>query len=146
MGAAPLPQPPVLHPARVPPGDAGRVTHHQGSHLVGNREGDDLAGGLVVGLVDVAAVTGLRPPLGPPIATPAARPALAGLGSPPSCSGLASLLVLEVQVALGPHRPPRHQQPGVLGHDRVRVDDAKIHPSDLIRVKVVLLNWHRRGD
>jgi hypothetical protein len=113
---------------------------------VGNREGDDLAGGLVVGLVDAAAVAGLGPPLGPPIATPAARPALPGLGSPPGCSGLASLLVLEVQVALGPHRPPRHQQPGVLGHDRVRVDDAKVHPSDPIRVKVVLGSGHRGGD
>ncbi len=113
---------------------------------MGNREGDDLAGGLVVGLVDAAAVAGLGPPLGPPIATPAARPALPGLGSPPDCSGLASLLVLEVQVALGSHRPPRHQQPGVLGHDRVRVDDAKVHPRDLIRVKVVLLNGHCGGD
>src|SRR4029453_12327891 len=86
------------------------------------------------------------PARAPPIATPAARPALPGLGSPPSCSGLASLLVLEVQVALGPHPPPRHKPPGVLGHDRVRVDDAKIHPSDLIRVKFVLLNGHRGGD
>jgi hypothetical protein len=62
VGAAPLPQPPVLHPARVPVGDAGRVTHHQGPHPVGHREGDDLAGGLVV---DPAAVAGLGPPLGP---------------------------------------------------------------------------------
>jgi hypothetical protein len=113
---------------------------------VGNREGDDLAGGLVVGLVNAAAVAGLGPPLGPPIATPAARPALPGLGSPSDCSGPASLLVLEVQVALGSHRAPRHQQPGVLGHDRVRVDDAKVHPRDLIRVKVVLLNGHCGGD
>jgi hypothetical protein len=113
---------------------------------VGNREGDDLAGGLVVGLVDAAAVAGLGSLLGPPIAAPAARPALSGLGSPPGCSGLASLLVLEVQVALGPHRPPRHQQPGVLGHDRVRVDDAKVHPSGLIGVRVVLGNDHRGGD
>jgi hypothetical protein len=30
------------------------------------------------------------------------------------------VLVLEVQVALGPHRPPRHQQPGVLGPEVIR--------------------------
>ena len=113
---------------------------------MGKREGDDLAGGLVVGPVDAAAVAGLGSLLGPPIAAPAARPALSGLRSAPGCSGLASLLVLEVQVALGPHRPPRHQQPGVLGHDRVRVDDAKVHPGDLIGVRVVLLNGHRGGD
>jgi hypothetical protein len=109
---------------------------------VGSREGDDLAGGLV----DAAAVAGLDPPQPGPMAAPAARPALPGLGSPAGCSGLASLLVLEVQVALGPHRPPRPQQPGVLGHDRVRVDDAKVRPSDPIRVKVVVGNGHRGSD
>jgi hypothetical protein len=36
--------------------------------------------------------------------------------------------------------------PGVLAHDRVGVDDAKVHPSDLIRVTVVLVNGHRGGD
>jgi hypothetical protein len=51
---------------------------------VGNREGDDLAGGLVVGLVDAAAVAGLGPPLGPPIAAQRRDPRCPGLGARPA--------------------------------------------------------------
>jgi hypothetical protein len=61
VGAAPLPQPEIVHPASVLVGDARWVTDHQGADLVLEREGDDLPGGLVLGLVDATAMPRLHP-------------------------------------------------------------------------------------
>jgi len=51
---------------------------------------------------------------------------------------VASLLVPEVQVALGADGPPRYQQPGILGHDRIGMDDAKIDPGHSIMVHITV--------
>jgi hypothetical protein len=146
VGAAPLPQPPVLHPARILLGDPPRVPDHQRADLVVDGEGDHLLGGLVLGLMDAAAMACLHPPQPRPVATPAPRPALPRPGRAAGGLGLAGLLICTVQVALGPDGPPRHQQPSVLGHDRVGVDDPKINPGHPTRIQVVLLDGDGGGD
>jgi hypothetical protein len=60
VGAAPPPQPEVLHPTNVPVGDALGVAHHQGADALLDGEGDHLLGGLVLGLVDATAMPRLR--------------------------------------------------------------------------------------
>jgi hypothetical protein len=110
VGATPLPQPPVLHPARILDGDALGVAHHQGANLVLDGEGDHLLGGLMLRLVNAAAMARFGASQAG-LAAPAPRPVLSRPGR--ACGGLgaAGLLVLEVEVALGAQRPPRHQQP-----------------------------------
>jgi hypothetical protein len=56
VSAAPLPQPQVLHPTNIPVGDPLRVTDQQGPDPLLDGEADNLLGGLVVGLVDAAAM------------------------------------------------------------------------------------------
>ena len=146
VSAAPLPQPEVVDPTGILGGDAGGVADHQHADSMRDREGDDLVGRLVVGLVDAAAVTCLDSAQSEPISPPAARASLPGLGRPPGCPGLSSLLIMQVQEALGPDRPPRHQQARLVGDHRVGVDDAKIHPCHPMGVQVVVLNGHGGGD
>jgi hypothetical protein len=52
-------------------GDPCGVAHHQGPHLALDDEGDDLFGGLMLGLVDAAAMPRLGTPNACPVATPA---------------------------------------------------------------------------
>jgi hypothetical protein len=54
--------------------------------------------------------------------------------------------MLKVQVAIGAKRPPRDEQPRVLGGDRVGVDDPKIHPGDAARVKITVLHGDGGGN
>jgi hypothetical protein len=61
VGAAPLPQPQVLHPTDISVGDALGVTDHKCPYLMADGEVDDLLGGVVLGLVDAAAMPGLHP-------------------------------------------------------------------------------------
>jgi hypothetical protein len=110
-GAAPLPQPPVLHPARIPVSDPRRVAHQQPAHPLLAREGDDLLGGLMVGLVDAAAMARFGTPQASPMAPPTARPALPRRGCPPGGPGLAGLLIGTMQVAFRPDRPPDTSSP-----------------------------------
>jgi len=72
VGAAPLPQPPVLHPARILLGDALGIAHHEGSDAVLDGEGDHLLGGLMVGVVDAAAMASFGTPQVCSMALPAA--------------------------------------------------------------------------
>jgi hypothetical protein len=123
VGTAPPPQPEVLHPAHVLVGDACGVAHDEGADPLLDGEGDDLLGGLVLGLVDAAAMARLDPAQASPMAAPAPRPSLAGPGCAAGGSGVPCLLILKMQVALGAERPPRHQQPRGLGGDREGVDD-----------------------
>ena len=83
VGAPPLPQPPVLHPTRVPVGDPLGVPDHQGPNPALDGEGDHLFGGLVLRLVDAAAMPRLHPAQAGPMAAPTPRAALPGLGRPP---------------------------------------------------------------
>ena len=62
VGAAPLPQSQVVHPTGIVGRDAGRVANDQHADSLAHGEGDNLAGCLVVGLMDSAAVAGLDPP------------------------------------------------------------------------------------
>jgi hypothetical protein len=102
-------------------------------------ECDHLRGGLMLGLVDATAVAVLGTTNPRPVAAPAPRPALPGLGCAAGGLGLPCLLILEMQVTLGAERPARHQQPRLLGHHHVGVDDPEIHPGDPTRVQVVVL-------
>src|SRR5215218_11315122 len=56
VAAAPPAQAQVLDPANIPVSDSCGVAHHEGSDLVLHSEGDDLSGGLVLGLLDAAAM------------------------------------------------------------------------------------------
>ena len=103
---APLPQAEVLQSTGIPVGYAREVTHHQDPNPVPQGEGDDLLGGLVMGLVDTTAVARLSTADPGPVAAPAPRAALARLRRPPGGSGIACLLIVTVQVALGADRAP----------------------------------------
>ena len=111
-----------------------------------DREVDDPAGRLVVGLVDPAAVTALDPSSAGSIAPPAARAMLPRFGCPPGGLRLTGLLIAQVQEALGSDRPARYQQACLLGDHRERVDDAKVYPGQPTRVQVVLVDGHGGGD
>jgi hypothetical protein len=94
MGAAPLPQPQVVHPTGVVGGDAGGITNHQYPDSMSDGEGDNLVGGLMVGLVDVAAMATLDTAQPGPMAPPAAGAALPRFGCPSGRPGLAGLLIV----------------------------------------------------
>jgi hypothetical protein len=93
VGAAPPPHAEVLHSTGIPVGDALRIAHHQGAHLVLEGKGNDFLGGLVLGLVDTAAVAGLDPPHASPVAAPTPRPGLSPGWRSPGGLGLTGLLV-----------------------------------------------------
>jgi hypothetical protein len=57
--AAPPPQTQVLHSTHIPIGDPRGITNHQGPNPVLHNEGDHLLGGLVLGLLDAAAMVDL---------------------------------------------------------------------------------------
>jgi hypothetical protein len=106
VGAVPLPQPQVVGPTGVPVGDASRVTYQQEADTLLNGDGDDLLSGLMLGLVDAAAMTGLHPALSGTMPPPAARAPLPRFGGP---AGRLGLLIAQVQIVLGADRPPRDQ-------------------------------------
>ena len=108
VGAAPLPQAEVLHPTGVPAGNALGIAHHQGADTLPDSEGDDLLGGLMLGLVDTAAMPGLGPPHARPVVAPTPRPAPPWSWCPSGGLGLAGLLGAQVQVSLGANRPARN--------------------------------------
>ena len=57
MGTPPLPQPEIVHLPNIAAGDALWIADHQGSDPVAKGERNDLLGGLMVSLMDAAAVT-----------------------------------------------------------------------------------------
>src|SRR5207253_7392935 len=110
MRTPPVAKAQVLAPAGVPLADPLGVAHPKGAHLVVDRPGHDRLRGLVLCLADAPTVAGLMSALAPAELAPAPRspPAPArrlGTHLPPPGLGVG-----EVQVALGPHRPPRHEQ------------------------------------
>ena len=144
---APLPQAEVLQSTGIPVGYAREVTHHQDPNPVPQGEGDDLLGGLVMGLVDTTAMARLGATQAKPVAAPTPRAMLPRLGCPSGGLGAAGLLILKVQVAFGPQSPTRHQQPLILGDDRIRMNDPKVHPRHPIRIQVaVMLDGDGGGD
>ncbi|MDP9209377.1 MAG: hypothetical protein M3O65_12980 [Actinomycetota bacterium] len=146
VGAAPLTQPQVLQSTDIPVGDAFGVSDQQGSYPLFNRKGDSLLCRLVVGLVDAAAMTSLGQALPMTVAAPATRTSLPWLWRTARRPDLPGLLITQVQVALGANGAARDKQPGVRCHQRVWVDDAKVHPSDTGLVKVgLLLDRYRSG-
>src|SRR5438132_795884 len=126
-------------PSGVPVADPLGVPDAKGPHPVVDRPGDHRLSGLVVGLVDAPAVADLPPALGSAELSPSPRPPLApagGLSPHPPCPRLG---VGEVQVALGPQAPPRHEQ-GLVSCDHGEgMDDAGVHAGDDTRVQVVVL-------
>src|SRR6266851_3662526 len=112
MRAPPVAQPEVLPPSGVPLADALGVAHPKGSDLVVDGPGDDGLGCLAVGVMDPAAVTGLRPALGPPQLAPSPGSPLAPARGLPTHLPRPGLGVGEAQVALGPHacEPPGDKQ------------------------------------
>jgi hypothetical protein len=146
VGAAPLPQPQVVGPTDIPLGDPLGITHQQGPHPPLDSEGDRLLGGLMLGLVDAATMARLDAALLGAVAAPAARTPLPGPGRSSGRSGLPCLLVVQVQPTLGAQRPPGDQQPGLLGDDRVGVDDAKVDPGNPTWIQIMLLDRDGGGD
>jgi hypothetical protein len=147
VGSAPLPQPEVLYTAHFPAGNPCEVPDHQGPDLVADSERDDLLGRLVLGLMDAAAMSCLGTAEPDSMTPPPAGAALPRPGCSACRLGLAGLLVLEMQVAFGADCPSRHQQPGVLGDNRVWMDDANVHPGDSALVPmVVVLDGDGGGD
>jgi hypothetical protein len=146
MSASPLAQAQVLHLARILIGDVPGVADEQGADPVSHGKGDRLPGGFMLGLVDAATMTILGLPEPGPVTPPPARPALTRLGGSSRRLGLAGLLVAEVQVALGPDRPARHQQRGLVGDQCIGVDDANVHSGHLARVQVLRLDGDGGGD
>jgi hypothetical protein len=143
MGTAPLPQPKILHPTDITVGDAGKIADHQGADPLPDGESDHQLGGLVLALVDAAAVASLSLALPVSITPPASRVPLPWLRRSAGRTGLAGLLVVQMQVTLGPQCTARHHEPGVLRYYGVRMDDAKVDTGYPIRVQVMLL--HRNG-
>jgi hypothetical protein len=127
-------------------GDALEVAHEQGTDPLLDGEGDYLPGGLVVGVVDAAAMARLDAAQAGSVVTPASGAALPRLWCSPGGHGAAGLLVLDVEVVLGAEGSPRHQQTRLLGDDRVGVDDAKVHPRHPARVQFVVLDGDGSGD
>jgi hypothetical protein len=107
VGAAPLPQSEILHPAGILLADALGVAHDEGADPLLGGEGDHLLGGLMVSLMDATAMARLHPSQARPVAPPPPRPVLPRPGRSRCGLGLACLLVLQVQVVLGAQRPPR---------------------------------------
>jgi hypothetical protein len=56
VGTAPPPQAEILHPSHIVVGDPPGVADHQDADALLHREGDDLLGGLMLGVVDAAAM------------------------------------------------------------------------------------------
>lgn len=74
------------------------------------------------------------------------RPALPWHWRSSAGSHSADLLIAQVQEVLGTDGPPRDQQPGGLGDDRVGVDDAEVHSCHAAWVQHVRVHWKRRSD
>ena len=126
-GAAPLPQPEILHATRVLPGDSLEIADHQDPDPLLDGEVDHLLGGLVMRVVDAAAMASLHATQVVDGAASGASPA-ARLGRPPSCLAAAGLLILKVEVVLGADGAPPASSPA----SRVTTagwDDAKIDPA-----------------
>src|SRR4029450_5485399 len=107
VGASPLPQAEVLHPAHVLACDVLGVADQQGTDSLSHRKGNHLLGGLMLSLVDAPAMTRLLTPHAEPVTAPAPRPPLAWLGCPPRSPRVAGLLVAQGQGGLGANRPAR---------------------------------------
>jgi hypothetical protein len=147
VGAAPPPQPEVVHPAHLPASDPFGIANQQGADALPHREGDDLFGGLVLGLVDATAMASLDLPQSGPVAAPPPGAALPRRWHASGGLGLPRLLIRKMQPVLGAERPPRHQQPRLLGGDRVGMDDPQVHPGHPTpRIQVMVLDRHRGGD
>lgn len=87
QGADQVPDPPISGPLAVPPSclevqDAARIPDRQYTDLVVHGPGDDLFGGLVLGLADPPHMPGLRLPLAPAVLAPPPRPPLPELRCP----------------------------------------------------------------
>jgi hypothetical protein len=146
MGASPLSQPKVLDPPHVPLGDALGVSNDQNANSLPNGKGDDLAGSLVLGLVDTATMTGLGLPLPGSVAAPSARAPLPRLGIAARRPALTGLLIAEVQIVLSTNRAARDQQPRLLADNRIWMDNAEVHSRNSIGVQIMLLDRNGGGD
>jgi hypothetical protein len=85
VGPVPLPQPQIVHPTRVVVGDALRVTDQQHPDPLADGERDHLPGGLMLGLMNAAAMAGLQPPVGTQAPTASTQPARVVTRVPSSC-------------------------------------------------------------
>jgi hypothetical protein len=146
VGAAPPAQSEVLHPPRIPVGDSAKITNRQGADPLLDSEGDDLLCGFVLSLVDATTMTRFDPALPCTMASPTPRPMLPRFRGSTGGLGLPCLLILEVQVALGAERATGHQEAGLLGDDRIGMDDAEIDTGDPLGVEVMLVDGDGGGD
>ena len=146
VGAAPMPQSKVLHPTHIPVSDPAKIAYRQGADPLLDGEGDHLLCRLVLGLVDATTMPRFDLALPDAMALPTPRPTLPGSRGMTGRFGLTGLPILEVEVALGAERPSRHQEPGLRGGDRVRMDDAKIDTGDPIGIEILLLDRDGGGD
>jgi hypothetical protein len=146
VGTAPLPKSKILNPTHIPVGDPAKITNRQGTDPLADGKGDHLLCRLVLGLVDATTMARFDPALPDTMTPPTPRPTLARFRGMTGRVDLACLPIFEVEIALGAERPPRHQEPGPRGGDRVRMDNAKIDTGDPIGIDVLLLDRDGGGD
>jgi hypothetical protein len=90
----------------------------------------------MLGLADAPLVPGFGGAFGAAVLPPPPRPALPPFRGTGGGGAGAALTVAQVLSALGPDRPPRHQQLlTARSGDCVGVDDAQVHPRDPARVR-----------
>ena len=95
-------------------------------------------GGLVLGLADPPPVPGLGHALARRYFRHRRDPRCPGFGARRAAARVRLLRSRRCMAALGADRPPRHQQPlPVRSRDRVRVDDAQIHPRHPRRIRAL---------
>jgi hypothetical protein len=82
-----------VYSADVPAGYVLGVANQQGPDLLSYSKSDRLLGGLMVGLVNTAAMARLRTPYAEPVTAPPPRPSLSRLGGTPRRPRAADLLV-----------------------------------------------------
>jgi hypothetical protein len=146
VGAAPPAQSEVLHPPRIPVGDSAKIANRQGADPSLNSEGDHPLCSFVLRLVDATTMTRFNPALPCAMASPTPRPMLPRFRGSTGRPGLPCLLVLKMQVAFGAECATGHQERGILGDDRIRMDDAEIDTGNPIEVEVMLVDRDGGGD
>src|SRR4030095_15769881 len=107
VGASPLSQAEVLHPAHVLACDVLGVADQQGTDSLSHPKGNHLLRGLMRSRGAAPAITPLLTPHAEPVPAPAPRPPLAWLGCPPRSPRVAGALGAAGEGALGRHSPAR---------------------------------------
>jgi hypothetical protein len=136
-----------LTPPRFLVGYALRVTDNQCADPVRHGPGDDLLGGLVMGVADLANVARLGSALRRSNSSPPAAAPPGSLGGLAGQMTGAPLGVFKMEAFLGSELPPRYQEPrSIRAGDSVGVDDSEVYPGHPGTVESVILDGNFSGD